>query len=111
MRESDIERLRDALKIMRQFCAEEGRAGGCVDCPMYVHFCINGECPKITLENVLNRPEQTFETCGHVHTGEMKFGGEITYCEINGIEIRCCCEDCEDFISKLEQTGKNENNK
>ena len=102
MREDDVRALHDALSVLQDFCKEEGCEGGCVDCPMYVHFCINGECPKVMLERVLEHQEQSFETCGHVHTGETKFGGEITYCEINGIELRCCCEDCEDYKPREE---------
>ena len=103
MRESDIDLLRGALKNLQGFCADEGRAGGCLDCRLYMFFAPNEECPKTILETVLNRPEQTFDDCGHVKTGKTIFDSEITYCEINGCITRCDCEDCEDFIPKNEE--------
>lgn len=102
MRESDIDLLRGAMKTLQDFCRTEGAPGACTDCPMYVYFLPHGECPKVTLETVLNRPEQTFDDCGHVKTGNTTIGSKITYCEINGCITRCNCEDCEDFKPKNE---------
>ena len=70
--------------------------------PVVYVFAPSEECPKTILENVLNRPEQTFDDCAHVKTGKTIIGGEITYCEICGPITRCNCEDCEDFKPKNE---------
>lgn len=100
MLESDMEKLNEALKTMQSFCRDEGASGGCADCPMYIHFCLNGECPKVTLERIAKRQEQSWDTCSHVKTGKTKLGFDITYCDICGPLTRCYYDECEDYEEK-----------